>query len=39
MNINFARAYTDNEHGKHGKNNFKIQDYYDYGNGGELFLR
>ena len=39
MNINFARAYTDNEHGKHGKNNFKIQDYYAYGNGGELLTQ
>ena len=36
MNINFARSYTDNEHGKHGKVNFQIQDYYDYVNGGEL---
>ena len=39
MNINFARAYTDNEHGKHGKVNFQIQDYYAYGNGGELLTQ
>ncbi|MBK38590.1 MAG: hypothetical protein CMB45_06345 [Euryarchaeota archaeon] len=36
MNLDFAHAYGDNDHGKNGEVNFQIQDYYAYGNGGEL---